>query len=179
MKNWRRWSILHSSFFIKSLDDVVAVNQERYAVADIRLAQNELGDLRHAHAGTGVQFHVVVFGEALGLEQVHGCLVSHALGVGAEITVASVGRGERGGGHRRREGVGIQWVGKLGWLKLKQRKYRKPNRPGTKKPFQQTETVAGTGAIKARKSTGATAFRPFRRPSVSSGLRLPNKGLLG
>ena len=108
MRNEELAALVSTSFFIQNLDDVVAVNQKRHAVADIRLAQNELRDPRHAHAGAGVQLHVVVFGEALGLEQVHGRLVGHALGAGAAVAVASVGRGERGGGHRRREGVGIQ-----------------------------------------------------------------------
>lgn len=101
-------ALVSASFFIQNLDDVVAINQKRHAVVNIRLAQNELRDPRHAHSGAGVQLHVVVFVEALGLEQVHGCLVGHALGAGAEVAVASVGRGERGGGHCRRESVDIK-----------------------------------------------------------------------
>ena len=50
--------------FIIKLDNVVAVNQERHAFADTRLAEDELGHAGRAHSGPRVQLHVMLLMEA-------------------------------------------------------------------------------------------------------------------
>ena len=49
---------------IIKLNYIVAVNQEGHAVADVRLAEDELGHAGHAHASTRVQGYFVLLVEA-------------------------------------------------------------------------------------------------------------------
>ena len=49
---------------LDGVEYVITVNEERHALADVRLAEDELGHAGHAHTSTRVQLHVVLLVEA-------------------------------------------------------------------------------------------------------------------